>query len=291
MRRLYSDAKVLATVQIVLSVPIVALWTVLATLFVGLRVYAACWGLFVFAVDVLVFAPWEERMRSKAAAIQELFDCTVLHMDWPALKAGSPPEPEAICAGASRYLARVGDEGLRDWYPPSVRDLPLHLARIVCQRANCWWDAELRRRYADWTGVTLVVLIFLLVLVGLAGHLDLNSFMLSVIMPLLPAIVMGARQHHTQMQAATRLDNLREHADVLWNDAINGIKNPDECARESRSLQDEIFDSRRRNPSIPDCIYRRLKRQQEEQMNRSAEDLVREALDNRHKWADAGEQT
>lgn len=46
---------------------------------------------------------------------------------------------------------------LKDWYPKEVAALALPLARLVCQRANCWWDANLRRKYANWLLAILIV--------------------------------------------------------------------------------------------------------------------------------------
>jgi hypothetical protein len=125
--------------------------------------------------------------------------------------------------------------------------------------------------------VGLTVIVFL---VGLIGGLTLEKFFLVVLAPLIPAVVLGIRQYIEHTEAAIRLDRLKERSVELWNQAIRGRLTPQEVTEESYKLQNEIYDNRRRNPLIFNWIYSRLRRQQEEQMNRGAEDLVEEALRN-----------
>jgi hypothetical protein len=115
-------------------------------------------------------------------------------------------------------------------------------------------------------------------LVGLIGGLTLEKFFLVVLAPLIPTVVLGIRQYIEHTEAAARLDRLRERSEELCSQAIRGRLTLQEVTEESYKLQNEIYDNRRRNPMIFNWIYRRLRRQQEEQMNRGAEELVEEAL-------------
>jgi SMODS-associating 4TM effector domain len=62
----------------------------------------------------------------------------------------------------------------------------------------------------------------------------------------------------------------------MWAEILTGASD-ENVTRESRELQDEIFDHRRRNPLIFDWIYNLLRDGQEEQMNRAAAGLIEEA--------------
>ena len=280
-RQLYSDAKRIQAVLITLSVPCVIVLTLLAAVLPQLRVYVAFWGIFVTLLDIVVFTPQQKSLQEKAAKIQQLFDCDVLQIDWSKLNSGSRPEPEAVVAASSRHKGIDPNYSkLQDWYPVSVGQLTIHLARLICQRCNCWWDAQLRRRYAVLGLITIVGLTVIVFLVGLIGGLTLEKFFLVVLAPLIPAVVLGIRQHIEHTEAAARLDKLKERSEELWNQAIRRRLTPQEVTEESYKLQNEIYDNRKRNPLIFNWIYRRLRKQQEEQMNRGAEELIEEALRN-----------
>jgi len=280
-REIYSDAKKIQGVVITLSVPCVIVLILLAAVFPKIQVFVAFWGIIVTLLDIVVFTPRQKSLQEKAAKIQQLFDCDVLQMDWSKLNSGNRLEPEAVAEASSRHK-RIDPNysKLQNWYPVSAGQLPIHLARLICQRSNCWWDAQLRRRYAVFGLVTIVGLTVMVFLVGLIGGLTLEKFFLVVLAPLIPAVVLGIRQYIEHTEAAARLDRLKERSLELWNEAIKGRLNPQEVTEESYKLQNEIYDNRRRNPLIFNWIYSHLRRQQEEQMNRGAEELVEEALRN-----------
>jgi len=280
-RQIYSDAKKTQAVLLILSVPCVIVLTSLAAIFPQLQVYVAFWGILVILLDITIFTPRQKSLQEKAAKIQQLFDCDVLSMDWSKLNTGNRPEPEAIVEASSRHKnVDPNFSKLQNWYPISVGQLPIHLARLICQRCNCWWDAQLRRRYAVLGLITILGLTVIVFLVGLIGGLTLEKILLVVLAPLIPAVFLGIRQHTEHTEAAARLDKLKEHSEGLWNQAIRGRLTPQEVTEESYKLQNEIYDNRRRNPLIFNWIYKHLRKEQEEQMNRGAEELVEEALRN-----------
>jgi hypothetical protein len=274
-RRLYSRAKALLAIQIALSVPFAVLWSVLSVFFPDTKVYAAMWGIGVTLLDLTLFTPWQKSLKTTAAKIQEAFDCDVLGLEWRSIRAGSRPDPEDI-AQWSAPSGRDPDAGLKDWYPPAVGHLPLPLARAVCQRANCWWDAELRRRYARGAQAIVGAILAITVITGVVGHFRLDQWLLAGIAPLVPVFMLGLRQSMEQQEAAGRLDGLRRHAERIWDEILAG-GSEDRITQNSRELQDEIFDHRRRNPLIFDWIYNLLRNRQEEQMNRAASDLIEDA--------------
>jgi hypothetical protein len=276
-RRLYSDAKTVLAIHMILSIPIVFVWAILVALFPHFRVYMAFWGVSVALLDVVLLTPLQKHLRKRAAKIQEMFDCDVLQMNWNAVKAGRRPTPEAIADAASRYERE--DPGLiklKEWYPPQVSSLPIYLARLVCQRVNCWWDAHLRRRYANYVVLCVGVLTVSVLLLGLIGGLTLKEFILAVLTPLTPAFILGLRQYVTHREAAASLDELRLHAEELWDKALEGEITKEQFQAYSRRLQDEILGNRSRNPLVFDWVYRCLRIRHEEQMSKGAETLIEE---------------
>jgi len=78
------------------------------------------------------------------------------------------------------------------------------------------------------------------------------------------------------MESAKRLDELKKHAETIWTIACRNLDSP-ELDSQSRSLQDEIFDNRKRTPLVFDWIFKKLRDKHEIQMNYSSEELVEEA--------------
>jgi hypothetical protein len=244
----------------------------------SLKATAASWGLLVVLADLFWLTPWQKRLRDLAARIQEAFDCDVLELPWNEVKAGVRPDPELVKEQSDRYgrgaAARM--PSLRDWYAPIVSDLPIHLGRIACQRTNCWWDGKQRRRYASGVISFVVVVVIATFFVSLGTVSSVPDFILILIAPLAPLLLLGIRHYHEQTEAATRADRLKEHSERLWTDALLGEAKT-KAATRSRSLEDEILEHRRKSPTVFDWIFRRLRPAYESQMIFGIESLVLEA--------------
>lgn len=278
-RQLYSKAKAIFAVQVILAVPCVMMLSLLIIRIPKLAYVAATWGIVVALLDIGVFTPWQRSLKKKAAKIQELFDCDVLNMDWPEIKAGSRPDAETVAEYSSKY--RHSDpEGtnLKNWYPPNVGKLPIGLARIVCQRSNCWWDAKQRRRYAIFVITAICTLAIMISGIGSIGDLTFKKLVLAIIAPLMPAFVLGLRQYDEHSETVKVLQKLKEHAEALWSKAIEDKVSSVELTNSSRQLQDEIYEYRCKSPLVFDWIFKLLRSAYQEQMNEGAEVLVEEAL-------------
>lgn len=275
-RYLYSCSKRLLGVQVLLSGPVAAAWALAMIWRPELKGFATLWGVTITLCDLSWLNPYQVDWRERAAKIQEQFDCDVLSLPWNRIKAGDPPTPEEVHENAEKQVRTdTGSPALTDWYPPEGGCLPLAVARILCQRFNCWWDSKQRRRYSQALGVIAVGALVAIIWVFFASDVTLPNFFLKVAGPALPIAVIGVRHWREQREAAARLENLRRHAERLWNEALTGS---DEAAltNESRQLQDEIFQNRKSNPPVFDWLYARLQPAAEMQMRRSAGDLIEE---------------
>lgn len=276
-RYLYSTAKRVFGAQLILAGPMAIGLSLLLVVTPEMKVYAVFYGVFVSILDVFWLTPRQKQLREYAAKIQETFDCEVLQLPWNDFKVGKRVDPELVKEQAEEYAKKSGSlPPLTNWYAPIVGTLPLEVARIVCQRANCWWDSQQRRRYAGWVIAGVVFASISMLALGLIGGLTVEKLLLTVIAPLFPALILGIRQYSEQMEAAARLDKLKEHAERLWSDAFNHLATFDLLAK-SRSLQDEIFENRKRSPLMFDWIFRRLRNDYEVQMNHGAQDFTEEA--------------
>ncbi len=276
-RNLYATAKSVFGWQVLVGGPIAIASAVIALMVPELKVYIASWGLLVALCDLFWLSRWQKSLRADAARIQEAFDCDVLELEWNDLKVGKHPDPELVKAQSTKY-EKWGDgmPTLKDWYSGKVSELPLHVGRVICQRANCWWDSTQRRHYAAWL-VGIVVLIFVIVCaLALTGGASLEALLLKGILPLAPALLIALRQFTEQREAADRLDKLKDHCGTIWKAALSG-KSKSVITDMSRNLQDEIFENRRKAPPVLDFIFKRLRSEYEASMNHAADDYVSEA--------------
>src|SRR6266446_3154970 len=277
-RYLYSQAKSVLGIQLAVDLLSPLVLATIVAFVPSFDVYVAFIGVIAGATDLLLES-YESSHKRRAADIQEIFDCDVLELECRDLQVRRRPITEIIMEAARDY--KRSDQNyshLKNWYPPVVEKIPLYLARLVCQRINCWWDSQLRRRYVR---VVVIVLLFLcasVFAIGLINGLTVAKLFLAVIFPLLPTFIWAYREIKGQTEAANEKDELRKYAEELWEDTIHKKLPIEEVEKKSRNLQDEIYHNRRSNPFILDWFYRRLLRKNEEFMNRGAEELVNEAL-------------
>jgi hypothetical protein len=276
-RQIYTLAKQILGIQVIITGPIAILLAFGALLIPGLKLYAGCLGIVMSLADLIWITPWLKRLRTRAATIQEAFDCDVLSLPWNTIKVGKRLEPETEKHYADAYeKARASMPPLENWYPIEAGVLPLHVGRLVCQRSNCWWDAKQRRRYAAAVLCFTIGMLIALLVLGMVENLHLQDFFSKVLIPLSPALLLGVRQFVENMDAAARADKLREVSEQLWQDTLSGSSG-NEIESRSRALQDEIFEHRKRNPPVADLVFRRLRSKLEAEMNHGADELVRQA--------------
>lgn len=275
-RNVHSRAKNIIGLQMMLSVPVALCAAITTIVKPELKGYVALWGILVVVFDLFVFTPWVKKLRDNAARIQELFDSKVLGLDWNEISVGKKPEPELIYEEARKHgMEDRKIAGLRSWYPVVIDKVPEVCGVIICQRSNVWWDARMRRKYALSIRVILVSIALGLIGYGLYEKKDMFEFLAYIVAPLASTYVFGYRQMMELGDAADRLDKLKELSEKIWSDAVAG-KDAAALKLKCRTLQDQIFDHRKKNPPIFDFLFRWFRDGNEVLMNKGAETLVSE---------------
>lgn len=259
---------------------IVALATpLLSATIVAIEPMAATWAAFVGMVvsiaDVALLDPLQKTFRERGAKTQEEFDCAVLDLPWNDLLADARVSPEAIHEAAKKYR-NDPKAPVEDWYPTVVDELPLYQARIICQRASTWWDAKLRRRYANSIYVTLGAVSLFVVVIGLINQMSLDKFVLAVLAPLTPAILWASREARRHNEVAKVSERLADHGLAVWRKLVSGQMNERQATETSRRVQDLLFIRRYESPFVVDWVYRLLREQYEDEMNAGAQAMVQE---------------
>ncbi len=276
-RALYSSAKTIIGTQMILAGPVAVIAILLGILYPDFKSYAALWGITVLVLDMVFLNPYQKRLRSQGALVQEAFDTKVLDIVWNDIKVGKRPEPELIHEQAHKFGNDTQKlDKLKNWYPVGVEQLPIQWGSIVCQRANVWWDSKLRRRYANTVLMILILLAIVLIWFAFSQNQNFTDFVMKLVIPMAAFYKLGVTQFIEHRDAADRLDKLRDHTEKLWLDAINGAS-IEALKVKSRLLQDEIYDGRKRNPPVFDTIFRIFRDNHEVQMNKGAMVYIEEA--------------
>jgi hypothetical protein len=275
-RAIYARCKMLLILQISLTVLLPVLGAFAVLLLPGLKGTLAFVSICVAVIDVTVLDRVQRTHLKIAAKIAEQFDCTVLELPWDGFTVGAKIAPETIHSAGDRHLNGKKDPQLKDWYPKVVGTIPIHLARIICQRTNLWYDAHLRRRYGEWVLSIVIGLCIVVFLIGLAGSLTVDAMVLGAFAPMTPIVIWGVREYLRQRDAVDAIDRLRSEAEGLWDKARKGECSEAECAALSRQFQNAIYDRRSSSPLIFDWIYQKLRPKLEKDMVHGASDFVRQ---------------
>ncbi len=254
VRYLYSRAKRLRNIAIAV---------VLAVAILGLVASAVDSQYFAHLVSSLVLMSWLldqcflSRVRAalaEAARIQEAFDCFVLDLPWPPYRGLHRPTEDRVNQLAAAYNEKNG-RPLQDWYPPSaIPDDPI-LAKLRCQRINCWWEIDLRKKWIDFGCMVFCGFGTILLLLAVSTDLTVAQFV-GILAASIRVITWGLNEYNNQTAAINRLRDIHSFAEGVRADQL-----PSE--REIRGVQDAVFDHRRSAPPVPDWFYEWHRRRQE----------------------------
>lgn len=246
-RHLYSRAKRMrnAAITVVFTVATVGLVASMVdsqqfTQFFLLAVLL-CWFF-----DQRVLAARERGFRTEAATIQEAFDCFVLDLPWPSYRGIDRPTADRV--RQLRIAATARDRGgLENWYPPNVIPGDPMLAKLHCQQTNCWWDVNLRKKWAGFVWTVLCALFVVLVVISVATELTVAK-VIAILASNIRVIAWGLNERDNQASAIQRLAGVHSFVSDF------GPERPP-LASDIRGVQDAVFDHRRLTPPIPDWFY------------------------------------
>lgn len=259
--------------QLTLTVLIPVIGSVAGMFIAEVRPYFTMLALLVLVADPLWLDRQYKAMLKSAAKIAEQFDTIVLELDWNPLTVGDRVEVEDIHRAATKYAARRDDSELVGWYPRAVGEIPLHLARLICQRTNLRYDSQLRRNYAGVL-IGLVLSITLLVfVVGFAQKLSVPEWVLNLAL-LSPLLSWSIREFYRQRDTADQIEDLMKSAKVLWERGLAGQCDAYEAKSKAREFQDAIYARRVSSALVMPLVYKLARPGLEDEMNEAATDFL-----------------
>lgn len=272
-RRLYSYAKIWSMVRGI-GVGVVAIVAPILTAVVPeaavvVAAVAAAW----FALNRLLFSFLERYFATRGATAQEQFDTSIFGMPTIAIRSPRlmPEEMRRLAGDRVRRKKAYSDESLKDWYPIRT-DVDGTVAIAISQRANLAYSQTLLRRNAAVWLVLLIVWAVVAVIIGIANHFDLLTFLLVVALPTMPPLL-DAVDEALRVLAAGK--ERRALADQIQDAIATSSKTP---IRPEQLLawQAQLFALRRDSPLVPDWLYWLLRPRTEDEMNDGARTIAKE---------------
>lgn len=275
-RELYTSAKRFYIIQLVGSIIIPVLASILAIYDERLSPYVGLYGICFLIVDVTFIEGFITERRTKAAKIQELFDCDVLQMKKSPLKTVSDIAVEEVLSHYNAFQKAKNDiEKIKDWYPKETAVLEIAYARLICQKTNCWWDSKLRTRYCNLLRLVSVALGLSLIIYGFVEEIKFEQIVL-IASGLIPFFQFSAKQYLDNSESAERLDKVNQYISDIWDNILNRCIDIPTIEEASRRIQDEFYENRIRSPLILDSFYWLFRSGNEGLMTRTAETLIEE---------------
>ncbi len=281
---LYGHAKVIAGWQFAFSVPFALAMSLTALHWPAAKVATTPLSLIFGWIDVLWLDRFQSDRKKTAAKMQEKFDCDLFGLAWNGIRCSSPPETEQLNDASDAFRRKKTKSNHKDWYPVEVGRLPLPLARLICQRAAVWWDMSQRQKYAAWLLIIVAALALGVVAISFTADQRVRDMVLSVYLPIAPALVWAVRECIRQRDAVLTLKNLKVQIEKIFDEIISGKRCFAELDQLSRRIQDVIFDGRSRNPLFFNFIYNHLRPDHELRMNEKAKEMVEAALAKKERW-------
>ena len=104
-RTWYAKGKRISSLQLLIAVslPLLSAWILASRPGTKSKAWVAFLGISASLAEALILDPLQRRYRGNGANEQEVFDCGVLGLPWPAGFAGSPPETESTAEAARRW--------------------------------------------------------------------------------------------------------------------------------------------------------------------------------------------
>lgn len=276
-RQLYSEAKKVMIIQFILS----GIFTVALAIMGNLieekyLIYTVFAAIIIIFIDELFLSKKIDEIKQDAATIQEEFDCDVLQIPCNNIKYGNSSMVETIQEKSKKYISKHKNyDALLNWYP-GIDDTENRYYKLICQTTNCWWNQTLRKKYSEFLIIVLSGVFLALLLIAIIKGITVTVFIMSVFSPILPAFVLVYKINQDNSKAISNLNHMKGKLDEIILSIKSGNHYTDEqLTKDSRCLQDMIYDNRSSSPLIPDKLYFKHRNRYEEIAQETNRELIR----------------
>ncbi|MDH5933958.1 MULTISPECIES: S-4TM family putative pore-forming effector [Vibrio] len=279
-KQVYTDAKKLQGWYLFLSIPVIMALNLLLKPLLLSEMVDEAWNfdltnsiallaLSLTLFELLYLKPTISKLKEKAAKIQENFDCFVYGLEWNSVMCG-----EEVCDTDIAIYSRKFVEEKRnvnnyyDWYTPNISQLDKNQSMLACQKENLGWDIVQRKKFK---GLITTLAISALVISTVAGFFlgfTIQEYILSVIIPSLPAITYAISNHFDNLDAITNKEHLKSATDSVSTSGVVTTKHV-------RNIQNSIYLNRKDNSLVFDWFYDYERESNQRGISYASQQLVR----------------
>lgn len=266
-RQSYYTAKRLLLAQIYITVILTVCFStakfLLTLIDIDFAAYAVIYSVFVVIVDFFILQPMISSKRTEGAKIQEEFDNNLFKLPWNKILVGKKVEKEDIDLLHDKYVSRLHGniEKCKDWYPEEYKVLEMNRAVLSCQKTSLVYDIRLRKRFKVLIVRNTILLSLLVTTLCLVKDLSMNSFLVYVVLPLLPVVVLAKKLHMEHEKSIKASSDLKSMIDDIQ------AKHEEITIDDLKAVQTKIYSNRKDSALIPEKLYNRLRNKLEKQMH------------------------
>ena len=262
MRVLYSQAKFLRSMRVIVTVMLPIISLLCLSYFPGFKEWLAFIAGIWLVITRIFLVEKEKRLVKEAATIQENFDTNVFQLPWNTLLVGEEVSLERILDLNGKSQEK--EEKLIDWYPGL--DSTHHVFNVLlAQRTNLHWDIEQRKIYKNILQWVLIIYIVFVITIGFLLNLPTQTMIISFLVPSLPLIIHLIEIINSHKQ---RYESLTRVFPKVTSE-IENYSNVNALDYDIRGYQDIVFLKRCDVNMVPDKLYW-LKRNEFEKISKES---------------------
>ena len=148
----------------------------------------------------------------------------------------------------------------------------------MCQKANIYWDNEVRMAFKYFLIIILITCTIFIILYSIIENNSFSETMISIISPLFPIWYYIFKRYCENNETIIKNEKMHGKMEVVWDQVMEGNSTNTDLAVVSRKLQDSIFNYRSNGLMIWDWFYFFKRKKQESNMNEVAKCIVEEFI-------------
>lgn len=276
-RALYSRAKILFGLQLILSGPVVIVLGLYSIYYSGFMPITNLYTVFLSFLEILFFSRIINKYKKMGATVQEEFDCGILRIYWNDIIAQEKLSSEKV----NEWSKKVSEKErgfVTNWYKDFPEIFPYSAARIVIQKYNTNWDNDLRSSFSVFITMISCFIAIVILLVFSVENLSFNDFY-QIMLPVLPITILLVLFYGENKSAMRNLDAVRNKLDEVWGDLSRSRKTEEELMTVSRNIQNAIYLHREISPLIFDWYYKWKSERQQDNADYSVARLAKDYSD------------
>jgi hypothetical protein len=280
-RQLYSDAKYISGLQLILCILFPISIPLLKTFCSGNSRYTALiimTSIVLLLLNSFYFDKAIKQRKVNAVHKQELFDTNVFQLPWNTKKSGIKEESyKSMKFYYEKYLKKQKDiKPLTNWYPQEYSNVPIEVGRILCQNANLTWDKEVRTNYKWFLMIMFWISFATIIITSIIINNTFTNTLIYIFAPITPLLVYYGKCFQENENTINNMVLIKHKMNSLLENLSQKNLDKEQMNQKSREMQDDIFQHRCNTFLIPDWFYKLKRKKQEEDMMLIAKRIVEE---------------